>query len=911
MTSDPGDTREVTVELNNIAKPDDPSLNPDADIFCSKTETNSQNTCTVQTLDERSDEDRKYFSVSQDTEFEVNQKDDVNNFFIHNDFENMNCTTSVASTTTFSRMDHSHQDQTFDSPYILSGSQTEGTPALQELKTMLQRQLEYYFSRENLAHDTFLVSQMDSDQYVPIITVANFNQVRRLTKDLKLIVDVLRESPNVEVDEAGEKVRPNYKCCVLILREIPENTAIKDIEALFSGTECPKFAKCEFVHNDSWYVTFDSDEDVQKAYRYLREEVRTFQGKPIMARIKAKPITRAPLIPHYKNGLRYQNPIIPSVSGQQEPATPIQQQQQQWTEQTQQGLPYTNEPSVPYGNQQVFPPFYPPTMLQACAPATPSTFEFGTIFLMNGLPPQAVFKSLNGNGHHGLHVSPGRSHKPQIYRNQHKHNSLGLEQKEAIPFVPSPPHGAAPMLNRGISGFGYLPYPYGNPYGLGMDMQDFFSYSKRYSHHNKQGLGNLNPSSSNYGAKMSNRSSSGIKESIDPKITNQTKSSADLQGKDSLAKQQRNHPRRKRKEEMNTKSEPRGGSNGSKGPDSKDIKPDSAKFDLEPASFPPLPGSQDSAVSDSDLFESRLSDVVKGTSKLSSGDSRIQVEGVSDQTSAVIEDSHSLANGDLSQAILTPPASPVIDERPLSCNSLAEGVCPPHPEPKQATPDALSTHAEIETKPQSIVIHNSINTNRTVSVSVVSSVHTVSPNLTGSLSSSTSTTCSSPLPTVVSLAPTKTMSIPIITNQSVPMSKQQGFSQQESTSSLVNGNIEVTIVCEEKGRKLTYSEVAQRAKESVEKLALEIKEKERQEAAARQQRHVDGASSKHQAPTQKPVQKDFTKPKTTEQLSNFKENERKTGNNGSGIVERERLHRISPRSPREEKREENVSKLGK
>ncbi|KAK8783632.1 hypothetical protein V5799_010002, partial [Amblyomma americanum] len=124
---------------------------------------------------------------------------------------------------------------------------------------------------------------MDSDQYVPIGTVANFNQIKKLTKDLSLIVDVLRESPNVQVDEAGEKVRPNHKRCVLILREIPESTPVKDIEALFkAGDKCPQFMSCEFAHNSSWYVTFESDEDAQQAYRYLREEVRSFQGKPIM-----------------------------------------------------------------------------------------------------------------------------------------------------------------------------------------------------------------------------------------------------------------------------------------------------------------------------------------------------------------------------------------------------------------------------------------------------------------------------------------------------------------------------------------------------------------------------------------------------------------------------------------------------
>lgn len=133
---------------------------------------------------------------------------------------------------------------------------------------------------------------MDNDQYVPIWTVANFNQVKKLTKDINLITEVLRESPNVQVDEEGLKVRPNHKRCIVILREIPDNTPLDDVKALFQGENCPAFISCEFAGNNNWYVTFENDDDAQKAYKYLREEVKEFQVSFVFSRLPRKHINK-------------------------------------------------------------------------------------------------------------------------------------------------------------------------------------------------------------------------------------------------------------------------------------------------------------------------------------------------------------------------------------------------------------------------------------------------------------------------------------------------------------------------------------------------------------------------------------------------------------------------------------------
>ncbi|CAF4084163.1 unnamed protein product, partial [Rotaria sp. Silwood2] len=173
-------------------------------------------------------------------------------------------------------------------------------PSSTQLREKLRKQLEYYFSRENMIHDSYLQSQMDADNYVPISLIANFKLVKRLTHDLQLIIDVLKESPSVEVDIEEKRVRssdnpvyvPTRKRCIIILRNVPLDATENEILELFLNKSCPVSAiGCERVlesnHSDCWYVTFNSEDDAQNAFLYLTRENISIRGQKILARMKA------------------------------------------------------------------------------------------------------------------------------------------------------------------------------------------------------------------------------------------------------------------------------------------------------------------------------------------------------------------------------------------------------------------------------------------------------------------------------------------------------------------------------------------------------------------------------------------------------------------------------------------------
>jgi la-related protein 4 len=78
------------------------------------------------------------------------------------------------------------------------------------LKDALKNQVEFYFSKANLANDSYLVSQMNAQmyviqtkmqnlsskcyRYVPVEVIIGFSKIKQLTNDAKLVVEAIRDS---------------------------------------------------------------------------------------------------------------------------------------------------------------------------------------------------------------------------------------------------------------------------------------------------------------------------------------------------------------------------------------------------------------------------------------------------------------------------------------------------------------------------------------------------------------------------------------------------------------------------------------------------------------------------------------------------------------------------------------------
>ncbi|XP_053399118.1 la-related protein 1B-like isoform X2 [Mercenaria mercenaria] len=105
----------------------------------------------------------------------------------------------------------------FSDPSLLGGPMLGGiggavffnVPYLDDatVKDYVKKQIEYYFSTENLQRDFFLRRKMQKGGWIPISLVASFHRVQALTQNVALIIKACAESENLELSEDRTRVR--------------------------------------------------------------------------------------------------------------------------------------------------------------------------------------------------------------------------------------------------------------------------------------------------------------------------------------------------------------------------------------------------------------------------------------------------------------------------------------------------------------------------------------------------------------------------------------------------------------------------------------------------------------------------------------------------------------------------------
>ncbi|XP_043703034.1 la-related protein 6A [Telopea speciosissima] len=137
-------------------------------------------------------------------------------------------------------------EQSFD---IAAPSSSSNEPVVltDDLKDKIIKQVEYYFSDENLSTDKFLMSHVKKDKegFVPVALIASFRKMKKLVRDNSLIVDALQESTQLVLSSDGKKVKRKHtlpvfevqdaKSRTVLVENLPENFSIESIKRIFGA----------------------------------------------------------------------------------------------------------------------------------------------------------------------------------------------------------------------------------------------------------------------------------------------------------------------------------------------------------------------------------------------------------------------------------------------------------------------------------------------------------------------------------------------------------------------------------------------------------------------------------------------------------------------------------------------------
>ncbi|KAJ9601015.1 hypothetical protein L9F63_000853, partial [Diploptera punctata] len=77
------------------------------------------------------------------------------------------------------------------------------------LKEYIRKQIEYYFSEENLLKDVYMRRKMDDEGYIPITLIVSFHRMKALSTDHMVVADAIKDSEVLELNDFKVRTKLN------------------------------------------------------------------------------------------------------------------------------------------------------------------------------------------------------------------------------------------------------------------------------------------------------------------------------------------------------------------------------------------------------------------------------------------------------------------------------------------------------------------------------------------------------------------------------------------------------------------------------------------------------------------------------------------------------------------------------
>lgn len=125
---------------------------------------------------------------------------------------------------------------------------------------------------------------MDDSGYVSLNAISRFHKVLSLSSNIDDILEALKDSESVVVDEVSKQIKPaiTFERKTVILRDVPAEATEEEVRALFEGMGVIESATKEF--EGTWFVVMESEAAAVAALELLRQ--RTLHDQPVKARLK-------------------------------------------------------------------------------------------------------------------------------------------------------------------------------------------------------------------------------------------------------------------------------------------------------------------------------------------------------------------------------------------------------------------------------------------------------------------------------------------------------------------------------------------------------------------------------------------------------------------------------------------------